>query len=74
MEHRYRGAKWLTEYLPTTNYKLSQLDKLFLSVLETVKKIIGDNSVSIQYVLPHFVKAGENVFYTILLSIVLSCL
>ncbi|XP_066255616.1 FAST kinase domain-containing protein 5, mitochondrial [Euwallacea similis] len=54
---RYKAAKWLTEWTPSTDQwkKFSLKDKLFLDVEETIKKIVpNEEFIFIHHLLPHF--------------------
>lgn len=61
-EQRYRGAKWLAEFFPTLDYKVSQAGQLFLEVLQTIKEIVDEECILLNHILPHFSKAGKNIF------------
>ncbi|KAG5883757.1 hypothetical protein JTB14_023178 [Gonioctena quinquepunctata] len=57
---KYKGAKWLTEYIPSHDQwkKISAADKLFLDTVATLKTIADDEKfMFINHVLPHFSRA-----------------
>lgn len=61
---RYKAVKWLTIWPPSLDQykKLSTKDLFFLDIIELLKKILPEDCISVQHLLPHFSSAGNYIY------------
>lgn len=58
-DFRYKGSRWITDFIPSQKYKKTKADEFYIDVVESMKGIVEEKCITMQHILPHFVKAGN---------------